>query len=107
MIFGAVLLAVSLVAFCIQSLALAQLVQPTPSDRAERLVHYGCIRTAVTRVVCAALYATVGAGTIAALPWMAEFGLVVFSVTQSAWMANARLDVRMRRRIAALVQGQP
>jgi hypothetical protein len=89
-------LLVSCIALGIQSWALAHL-----QARKEQLIRTGLHRTAVCRVIGAAIYVYIGINAI----WIKEAVLVTafiaFALIQIMYMLNARADVRLKRKLTA------
>lgn len=86
-------LAVACVAFTVQSVAFRRMLHgSTAPVRALR-------RTQASRIACAALYVAVGVNALCAQWEALAATLTVFTVTQTIWMVNAGMDVRLRRQL--------
>lgn len=99
------MLLVSWTSLVLQTAALLHLWRQRAGYRAEELAGRGYVRTASSRVLLAAFYVTLA---VAQATGTHLFGvltaeaLVALTVNQSVWLANAALDVRLRRKL-----GQP
>lgn len=57
----------------------------------------GLVRTVACRVAAAAIYVALGVATLLNRHSFHVLGLLVFSATQTLWLANTVADVRLRR----------
>lgn len=106
---GALLLLMLLVSWTslvLQLAAAVHLWRQKATGRLEQLAGHGYARTAACRVLAASVYCTVallavlgvhipGAGTLS------PEALVIFTGIQAIWLANAALDIRLRRQLHA------
>lgn len=97
-ILAALFLAVSLESVIVQGRSLWKMLRWRYEDTPDhRRIHYGMLRTAICRVIAAAIYACVGVTTLIAQQALPVLALVVFSAVQIMWQVNAFADVRLRR----------
>lgn len=100
------MLLVSVTSLVLQGAALIHLVHQKSRYQAERTVARGYVRTAACRVAAACIYVTAAvlqaAGVkIPGAGALTPEALVVLTVVQGIWLANAALDIRVRRKLRA------
>lgn len=91
-------LVVSIISTTTQGVSLGRLTRwQWPLSPRRRRVHAAMVRTAVCRVVAAAVYVGVGISTLIAQETLPFLALVVFSAVQLMWQANSVADIRLHR----------
>ncbi len=98
------MLLVSCSSLVLQGAALAHLVRQRATYPAERSAGRGYVRTAACRVAAAVIYVTVAGLDSAGVQVPGGGGvsaeaLVVLTAVQLLWLANAALDIRLRRKL--------
>jgi hypothetical protein len=97
-ILATLFLIVSVESVVVQARSLWRLLSWNYDDTSDhRRIHDGMLRTAICRVIAAAIYVCVGVVTLIAQQALPVLALVVFSFVQLMWQGNAFADVRLRR----------
>lgn len=103
-------LLVSWTSLTLHSAALVHLLRQRAGYRAEELAGHGYVRTAASRVAVAMFYVTLAviqAGGAHIFGVLTGEALVALTVNQSVWLANAGLDIRLRRKLRSEPDSPP
>lgn len=99
------MVAVSATSLVLQSAALAHMLRQQAASTPERLAGRGYVRTAGCRVAAAGVYVTVALLQVTGVRINGSGGLspeslVIFSGVQTLWLANAGMDIIVRRKLS-------
>jgi hypothetical protein len=98
-----IFLTVSYIGFFVQLASLIRLVSQLPEPtKSASLAHHGIVRTSFCRVSAAILYIFIGTNALFFQLLIPVVTLGTFCAVQILWMVNGRMDVRLKKRIAAI-----